>query len=182
MLLVRSMPSHSSRCGSDYKHPISKKATAFFMMTMATYVRPGLTTTPFLHLAHASRKTSGWQRRKDIHLKLNNEVSPYNTKMVANRAGVKRCQQCSAHCRHPTLTRLPAPILLLALRVQFLAAPFASAMRQASAAAHLVYRRRACSVLSALANERAAVAPPSRDEDPGDALQAPSHTGTSWNS
>src|SRR5450759_4023678 len=106
MLPVRSMLSRSSKCGSDWKHPISTKATAFFTMITATCVRPGLTTTPFPRLAHTSRKASGWQRGKDIHLKLKDEVSPYSRKMVASRAGVSvGCQQCDEHCWHPTLTR-----------------------------------------------------------------------------
>src|SRR2546421_8431289 len=70
--------------------------------------------------------------------------------------------------------------LILDLRMQFLAAPFASTLRQASTVARQVYQQRACSILSALANERAVALPPSRDGDPGDALQAPSHTGTNW--
>src|SRR5712692_1372131 len=53
-------------------------------------------------------------------------------------------------------------------------------MLQASAAADQVYQRPACKVLPAWANELTAVSPPSRDEDPGDAFQAPSHAGTYW--
>src|SRR2546421_10034758 len=89
MLPVKSMPSRSSKCGSGWKHLISKKATAFFTMIMITCVRPGLTTTPLPRLAHASRKVYGWQRSKDIHLKLKDEVSPYSKKTVASRAALK---------------------------------------------------------------------------------------------
>src|SRR5438270_291716 len=74
MLPVRSTRSHSSRCGSDWKHPISKRAMASLLI--ATSIRgecgPATETlSPHLaFIAHTGPEASRWPSRNSIHIDL----------------------------------------------------------------------------------------------------------------